>query len=177
MLDAITAGQRDPGALAQLARGTMRGKIARLEQALDCSFFTAEHAAVLAMMLAAIDHYSTQIQALTEKIEALIAPYLHQARQPGAVPGIGPVCAQDIIAETGVDMTVFPTATRPLSASSPTGSSASCTAASKPARSATSTPPGATTSSQRLDIPEHGMSAAFMLVLGLGTADLRRPTT
>ena len=61
MLDAIVAGQRDPKALAQLARGTMRGKIARLEEALDCSFFTAEHAAVLAMMLATIDHYTAQI--------------------------------------------------------------------------------------------------------------------
>src|SRR5216683_4821768 len=41
MLDALVAGQRDPRALAQLARGTMRGKIRRLEGALDCSFFTA----------------------------------------------------------------------------------------------------------------------------------------
>src|SRR5215831_8005289 len=110
MLDAIAAGQRDPRALAQLARGTMRGKIRRLEEALDCSFFTAEHAAVLAMMLAAIDHYTTQIEALTAKIEALAALYLRQAGQLDAVPGIGTIGAQDIIAETGADMTVFPTA-------------------------------------------------------------------
>ena len=58
MLEALAAGQRDAKALAQLARGTMRGKIRRLEEALDCSFFTAEHAAVLAMMLAAIDCYT-----------------------------------------------------------------------------------------------------------------------
>jgi transposase len=115
MLSAIAAGQRDPRALAQLARGTMRGKIRRLEQALDCSFFTAEHAAVLAMMLFTIGHYTTQIQALTEKIETLIAPYLHQVGQLDAVPGIGQVCAQDIIAETGTDMTVFPTASHLVS--------------------------------------------------------------
>jgi len=110
MLNALVAGQRQPKALAQLARGTMRGKIARLEQALDCSFFTAEHAAVLAMMLTTIDHYSAQIQALTATIEALIEPYLRQAGQLDAVHGIGQVCAQDIIAEIGADMTVFPTA-------------------------------------------------------------------
>jgi transposase len=110
MLDAIAAGQRDPRALAQLARGSMRGKIRRLEEALDCSFFTDDHAAVLAMMLAAIDGYTAQIQALTEKIETLIAPYLRQVDQLDAVHGIGRVCAQDMIAETGTDMTVFPTA-------------------------------------------------------------------
>jgi transposase len=84
----------------------MRGKIRRLEEALDCSFFTGEHAALLAMMLATIDHY-TQIQALTEKIETLIEPWL-QVDQLEAVPGIGQVGAQDIIAETGTDMTDFP---------------------------------------------------------------------
>ena len=110
MLEAIAAGQRDPKALAQLARGSMRGKIRRLEQALDCSFFTDQHATVLAMMLTVIDHYTTQIDALTARIEALIEPYLHQVGQLDAVHGIGTVCAQDIIAETGTDMTVFPTA-------------------------------------------------------------------
>jgi transposase len=110
MLDALAAGQRDPKALAQLARGSMRGKIGRLEAALDCSFFTDQHAAVLVMMLAAIDYYSTQIAALTATIETLIAPYLHQVEQIDAVHGIGRISAQDIIAEIGTDMTVFPTA-------------------------------------------------------------------
>ena len=110
MLDALVAGQRDPKALAQLARGTMRGKIARLEEALDCSFFAGEHAAVLAMMLAVIDHYSAQIEELTARIETLAAPYLRQVEQLDAVDGIGAICAQDITAETGADMTVFPTA-------------------------------------------------------------------
>ena len=115
MLDALAAGQRDPRTLAQMARGTMRGKIRRLEEALECSFFTDQHAAVLAMMLTTIDHYTTQIDQLTAKIETLIEPYLHQVAQLDAVPGIGVICAQDIIAEIGVDMTVFPTASHLVS--------------------------------------------------------------
>src|SRR6516164_3242834 len=110
MLEAIAAGQRDPKALAQLARGTMRGKIARLEEALDCSFLTEEHAAVLAMMLATIDYYTAQIEELTAKIAVLCQPYEHQIAQLDAVPGTGVITAQDIIAEIGADMTVFPTA-------------------------------------------------------------------
>src|SRR6266702_903438 len=87
----------------------MRGKIRRLEEALDCSFFTGEHAAVLAMMLAAIDGCTAQIEALTARIEELIEPYLPQVEQLDEVHGIGTICAQDVIAEIGVDMTLFAT--------------------------------------------------------------------
>jgi transposase len=110
MLEAIVAGQRSPAALAQLARGTMRGKIRQLEEALDCSFLTEAHVAILAMMLAAIDSFTAQIEQLTARIEVLAAPYLRQIDQLDAVHGAGRISAQDVIAETGVDMTVFPTA-------------------------------------------------------------------
>src|SRR6266581_338100 len=110
MLEAIIAGERNPRVLAQLARGTMRGKIARLEEALDCSFFTGEHVAILAMMLAAIDSLTAQIDQLTARIEVLAEPYLRQIEQLDAVHGTGRISAQDVIAEIGVDMTVFPTA-------------------------------------------------------------------
>jgi transposase len=115
MLDALAAGQRDPHALAAMARGKMRGKIRRLEEALECSFFTDEHAAVLAMMLQVIDHYTAQISQLTATIEKLAEPYLPQIEQLDAVPGIGTICAQDIIAEIGTDMAVFPTASHLVS--------------------------------------------------------------
>lgn len=110
MLEAIIAGERNPRVLAQLARGSMRGKIARLEEALDCAFLTGEHIAVLAMMLATIDYYTSQIDELTAKIEVLCEPYLRQITQLDAVHGTGIISAQDVIAEIGVDMTVFATA-------------------------------------------------------------------
>jgi transposase len=108
MLEAIIAGERNPKVLAQLARGSMRGKIARLEEALDCSFLTEQHAAVPSMMLATIDYYTAQIDELTAKIEVLAEPYLPQIEQMDAVHGTGRISAQDVIAEIGVDMTVFP---------------------------------------------------------------------
>jgi len=110
MLTAIIAGRRDPKVLAQLARGRMRVKIRELEEALDCSFFTSQHAFILAMMLANIDHLTAQVSELSAKIEVLCEPYARQIAQLDAIPGFGIITAQDIIAETGTDMTVFATA-------------------------------------------------------------------
>ena len=64
MLEAVIAGERNPRTLAALARGVLRRKLALLEEALDCSFFTPEHAFVLRMMLGNIDHYTAQIAVL-----------------------------------------------------------------------------------------------------------------
>jgi transposase len=110
MLEAIIAGERNPVTMAQLARGKMRGKIRQLEEALDCSFLTGEHVFILAMMLAAIDSYTARIGELSARIEQLTEPYWHQIQQLDAVPGTGIITAQDVIAEIGVDMAVFPTA-------------------------------------------------------------------
>ncbi|MET7399316.1 IS110 family transposase [Dactylosporangium sp. NPDC005572] len=43
-------------------------------------------------------------------IEAAITPYEAQVTQLDEITGIGATCAQELIAELGVDMTVFPTA-------------------------------------------------------------------
>jgi transposase len=110
MLTSIIAGQRNPKVLAQMARTRMRGKIAQLEEALDCSFFTEEHAFILAMMLGNIDHLTAQVKELSDKIAVLCEPYARQIAQLDAVPGFGIITAQDIIGEIGTDMSVFPTA-------------------------------------------------------------------
>jgi transposase len=110
MLRAVIAGERSAKALAQMARGVMRRKIARLEEALDCSFFTPEHAFILQMMLDSIDQLTAQIAVLDERIAALCEPYERQIAQLDAIPGFGVTAAQDLIAEIGVDMSAFPTA-------------------------------------------------------------------
>ena len=110
IMDHLIAGQRDPKVLAQLARQRARAKIPRLEQALEgAEFFTPEHAALLQVMLARIDRVNADIAALTAVIDQLLAPYEEQLAQAGSMPGWGRRAAQDVIAETGVDMTRFPT--------------------------------------------------------------------
>jgi transposase len=109
IMDHLIAGERDPKVLARLARGRARRKIAELEAALDgAEFFTPEHAALLARMLARIDQLNAAIDELTEVIERLLAPYEEQLEQAGSMPGWGRRAAQDALAETGPDMSRFP---------------------------------------------------------------------
>ena len=62
IMDHLIAGERNPKVLAQLARTRARRKIAELEAALEgAEFFTAEHAALLATMLARIDRLNAGI--------------------------------------------------------------------------------------------------------------------
>ena len=106
----LIAGERNPKVLAQLARTRARRKIAELEAALEgAEFFTAEHAALLATMLARIDRLNAEIGELTEVIERLLAPYEEQLQQAESMPGWGRRSAQDALAETGADMSRFPT--------------------------------------------------------------------
>ena len=110
IMDRLIAGERNPKVLAQLARAAARRKIGQLEEALDgAEFFTAEHAALLAAMLARIDRVNAEIDELTAVIERLLAPYEEQLQQAESMPGWGRRAAQDAVAETGVDMTRFRT--------------------------------------------------------------------
>jgi transposase len=110
IMDHLIAGERDPKVLAQLARARARRKITELEHALEgAEFFTAEHAALLKAMLERIDRVSAEIARLTEVIETLLAPWEEQLQQAESMPGWGRRAAEDALAETGPDMTRFPT--------------------------------------------------------------------
>ena len=109
MLDALIAGQRDPHVLAELARGSMRGKKSVLQEALT-GHFRDHHGYLLKMMLDRTDALTAQIEALTGRIDEAIALFAHQVTQLDEIPGIGKTGAQELIAEIGTDMTRFPTA-------------------------------------------------------------------
>jgi transposase len=110
IMDHLIAGERNPKVLAQLARTAARRKIAELEEALEgAEFFTAEHAALLATMLARTDRLTADIDQLTTVIEQLLAPYEEQLAHAESMPGWGRRAAQDAVAETGVDMSRFRT--------------------------------------------------------------------
>src|SRR5512133_2789972 len=109
MIQAMIAGQRDPTVLAQMARGPMRAKISKLQEALT-GHFEDHHGFICQLMLERIDQLTTKIDQLSRRIDLVIAPFAHQVTQLDEVSGIGQVAAQELIAELGVDMTVFPSA-------------------------------------------------------------------
>jgi transposase len=94
MLAALLAGERDPKALAQLARTRMRAKIPLLEEAF-VGHFTDHHAFLLRTMLARIDETSADIAAVETRIDELITPFAQ---------------AVEKLDEIGTDMTRFATA-------------------------------------------------------------------
>jgi transposase len=114
MIGALIGGQRDPKALAQMAKGRMRSKITVLQDALTGQF-GEHHALICQMMLGTIDSLTAQIDQLSASIEQAIAPLQHQVDQLDEVSGIGLICAQDIIAEIGVDMAAFATSAQLVS--------------------------------------------------------------
>jgi transposase len=106
----LIAGDRDPRALAELARARARRKISQLKEALEgAEFFTAHHAVLLKAMPGRIDDLDGQIARITRAVEELLAPYEEQLQQAESMPGWGRRAAQDALAETGPDMTRFPT--------------------------------------------------------------------
>ncbi|WP_446215751.1 IS110 family transposase [Micromonospora sp. IBHARD004] len=109
MLQAMIAGQRDPKVLAELAHTTMRRKIPQLRQAL-AGHFDDHHAFICATMLRRIDALAADIAQLDNRIEEMIAPFAAAVAKLDEITGVGIRAAQEIIAEIGVDMTVFPTA-------------------------------------------------------------------
>ena len=138
MIEALIAGQRNPKILADLAKGPMRRKRADLIEALTGKF-EDHHGEIARIMLDQIDGLTGQIDQLTTRIAGLLeeipaawgtdadgttgpgagtgpaARILPAVARLDEITGCGPYAAQAVIAETGLDMTVFGTPARLVS--------------------------------------------------------------
>jgi transposase len=109
MLDALLGGVSDPEQLAELAKARMRQKIPQLREALASRFTVEHHGVMVAQLLAHIDTLDAALESLTERIELALAPYAKIVELLCTIPGVQAHAAQVLIAECGLDMTVFPT--------------------------------------------------------------------
>lgn len=74
MLEALIAGDRDPDALADLAKRRLRSKIRALAQALT-GRFTEHHAFLARVHLDLIDQHTIAIEHLTARIDSQMEPF------------------------------------------------------------------------------------------------------
>jgi transposase len=109
MLDALVAGTHDPELLAELARGRLRRKLPALKEALTGRFRSEHHGLLVSQILAHIDYLDETIATLSARIEQVIAPFSRKRELLETIPGVARLGAEVLIAELGVDMSVFPT--------------------------------------------------------------------
>jgi transposase len=109
MLDALVAGTTDPAVLADLARGKLRKKLPALRQAL-VGRFRAHHAFLVSQLLAHLDYLDEAIETVSAQIDIAMVPFAEELARLDTIHGVNKRTAEVVIAELGVDMTVFPSA-------------------------------------------------------------------
>jgi transposase len=106
MLASLVEGNRDAGWMADYARGTLRGKKAQLELALQGTL-TAHQRVMLARMLGQLSELERQLAELTSEIEQRVACHEELMRRIATIPGLDRISAWTVFAEIGTDMSVF----------------------------------------------------------------------
>jgi transposase len=109
ILRALIAGDQTAVAMSQLARGSLRRKRRQLIEAL-AGELAAHQRQMLALQLVRVEADEADIAALDRQIDEHLAPYAAQRARLMTIPGIDWVVAATIVAEIGVDMSVFPSA-------------------------------------------------------------------
>lgn len=109
MLRALARGEEDPQRLADLALGKLREKIPQLQLALE-GHFTEHHRFLLVRLLSHLDYLEQQDEEISERIASRLDELLPRATQErlDAIDGVNRRTIENVIAEIGPDMTVFP---------------------------------------------------------------------
>jgi transposase len=106
MLDALIAGGASAEQMAKLAKGRLRRKCADLALALE-GHVEDHHRFLLGMQLRRVEAAEQDIGTLDQRIAEKLAPYDVQLALLMQIPGVDWLVAAVLIAEIGVDMSVF----------------------------------------------------------------------
>lgn len=109
MLRAMLDGEQDPEKLAELALGRLREKIPQLRLALEGNC-TEHHRFMLRRLMSHLNYLEGQNTEFSQRIERQLSEQLSLEEQTRllAIPGVGRVTIENVIAEIGPDMSVFP---------------------------------------------------------------------
>jgi transposase len=111
MLQALVENKAAPAEMAELARGKLRRKREPLAWALE-GRVTEHHRYVLAFHLRRLAAIEEDVRALDARIEERVRPFQAQRQLLQQIPGVDALVAVTIIAEIGLDMSVFGNARR-----------------------------------------------------------------
>jgi transposase len=111
MLEALVENKAAPAEMADLARGTLRRKREPLAWALE-GRMTEHHRYVLAFHLRRLAAIEEDVRTLDARIEEQVRPFQAQRQLLQQIPGVDALVAATIIAEIGLDMSVFGNARR-----------------------------------------------------------------
>ena len=106
MLRALIEGKASPREMAELAKGRMRAKIPELEPALEGKL-EEHHRFLLRLQLKRLEAAEEDLAVLEQRIQEKLKPYEAQLTLLDEIPGVDWTVAAMIIAELGVDMSVF----------------------------------------------------------------------
>ena len=110
VIDAVIAGETDPQKLADLCTHR-RLKATREEIALAVEgCFTEHHKFMIRAIRTSIANIEAEIDNLDKEMERRMKPFEAQITQLCEIPGMDVTSANELLAEIGVDMEVFPTA-------------------------------------------------------------------
>ncbi len=107
MLAALARGESDATALAELAKGRLRPKRQELARALDGRIGDHQRM-LLAHQLRHLDFLDEQVIALDGEVAARMRPLEAQLAAVDTIPGVARRSAEALLAETGGDMSRFP---------------------------------------------------------------------
>jgi len=111
MLHALAQGEATPQEMAELAKGLLRKKIPELEPALEGKL-EEHHRFLLELQLRRLQATEEDRAALDQCIQQKLKPYAEQLALLQEIPGVDWILAAVIIAELGVDMKVFGSASQ-----------------------------------------------------------------
>ena len=109
MLEALVGGIASNEEMAELAKGSLRGKREELAKALE-GRVKDHHRFVLTELLCQIDSLDETIARFDLEIEAYCRPFEEAVVLLDTIPGVARQTAEIIISEIGIDMSRFPTA-------------------------------------------------------------------
>ena len=106
MLKDLVEGEKDAGWMADCAKGRLQGKKRELTLALEGTF-SVEQRWLLRKELRQVEWLEEQIEALEQEIERRVVDFEEPIRRLVTIPGIDRKTAWTIVAEVGIDMSVY----------------------------------------------------------------------